>query len=714
MKTIINNIGFLSKFLNITKSHRYNFNSLLTQLYSVPVQNPPSSVRRYSRSSATPWYLRILLALNLILYSLVVQAEFHECSPNSFVGNDLIGLNAFARSGAIVVEAYVREPFGGIVMPGTEKQFDFYIDADQNLNTGDARPGTIKGVDYRVGCHVLINEFPICYLYSSPVNIGGAEQRITELQSTISMNGLQVIIPIQSSAVDVIAFSHGGINFYGDKLGNGDRCPEAGVFDTASGGLVVRQPSAVINQSIADASGADLLGWKFQTYGDQFRIQIDYQYWVDPLSFDFSGRIEMDTDRDLATGLVQTPVPIPSPSFNEIASWGWDVAIHYFGGTGTASDPTPVYLDFGVQSKYIIPPEHTYASPLRFPFGEGYNDGRWYITENKVFFEGSLSLLDARRWQILPDIGLLVNRITTDGKIIARLFTIDSAEANVGDMVPKNYQAFDTGAGKNVAAIEWQPDRLVSGESATGDHSPQFDIKRVEAQISNGNLIVSGTLVRLESNWPATWYIVFLETDPNISTGVPVNNPESNSETILADYIIWIKPVDLGGYLGWTTRIVKPDALEEPDPEEGRDSGLSMRFSDPSVVESSAKVVMTIPLSTIGNPSDRIRVYFASYDPRINFINEVAPLAPLTLYINTEDSTIRCSTNFVTVSDIQYSSDTTEKSEVSITTDGYVIIPEGTSVDYNAPVISLKPGFHAELGSLFSSIAMPIDCTQAM
>lgn len=241
------------------------------------------------------------------------------------------------------------------------------------------RPGAIRGIDYRVECHIQINEFPTCDLYKPPSEVWGAEQSLGKVNAEIiNPNILQIVISSiefsKYNSSDVIAFARGGTDFNSGKAGNGDRCPEYGVIDTSTGGLVLRQPVAPVDKVIQDSTGPDLLGWQLQTFGDQFRLIIDYKYAVNPLSTAFSGRIELDTDRDLNTGLVQTPFLIPSP-FNEIASWGWDVAIEFMGGSGTGSDLRPFSLDFGKQSEYIIPPSPTYASPYYFPFGKAITMG---------------------------------------------------------------------------------------------------------------------------------------------------------------------------------------------------------------------------------------------------------------------------------------------------------------------------------------------------
>lgn len=311
-----------------------------------------------------------------------------------------------------------------------------------------------------------------------PFEIFGIEQNLGQIPAHIYLpNILSIMLP-NNDPMDIIAFAHGGTEFYSGKNGNGDRCPSQGVFDTSTHSFIVREPAVPINRVIEDSTGIDLLGWSLQTFGDQFRIVIAYKYPVDPLNLNFSGHIELDTDQDLNTGLVHTPFMIPYP-FNEIPSWGWDVAIEYSGGAGIASDPHPFKLDFGVQSPFINfydPTPPLDSSFPYFPFGNNYNDGRWYITGNNqlVVLEGSLSMLDAWQW-LSTDAGVIVNRVSADGNMIGRLFTraFGSISVTARDIIPKD-NAFDFWTGIKVPAISWNPDTMVSGFSPANDHAPQY------------------------------------------------------------------------------------------------------------------------------------------------------------------------------------------------------------------------------------------------
>jgi len=563
----------------------------------------------------------LLAQLILTVFSINSFAICHLCSQNGLVGNDLTAIEAKIEGGVLTVEVWARESFNPFMAPTTSSQVQFFIDADQDLETGDARPGAIRGSDYRISCIFLL-DLPVCTMWLLPTTTYGQEVNLGTVTATLSDcgHGLQISVPSTFTASDVFAFAHGRSGFNNGGTGNGDRCPEAGAFDTATGTVKVRHPASLVDAEIDDCSGTTLQGWGFQTFGDQFRIYVGYQYPINPLSLHFMGRVELDTDRNLQTGLVQTPFLIPSP-FNEIPSWGWDVAIQFHGGGGVASDPTPFYLDFGKQSFFIQPPEPNYAYPYGFPFGECYNDGRWYVYGNHLWLEGSLSILTARKWCI-PGGGVVdVSKVPTDGRVIGRLFTNDYK--NITDMIPKNDQAFEVAEKTEVPALKWIPEKMVSGTAPANDAGAQWDLTQVDAQLDGENLVIRGTLTRLESTWKLTYLHVFFDTDSDSLTGTPISNP-LGGEAIGADYSVNIFPFDLYGYIGYTLELYKSDGSKE-----GHDSWLNMKFSDPFQANSPAQFLVTVPLSAIEKPKGPIRLYVASSGQ--GSLHDIAPINPLSL-----------------------------------------------------------------------------------
>ena len=624
MKREVKRIGMIPKFPKKISYYYHQFGKTAMDRATILVNWYHLKALRTSRIQTGRVYLLLkmflLAQLILTVFSTNSFAICHLCSQNPLVENDLISIEAEIEGGFLTIWVCARESFNPFMALTTSSQVQFFIDADQDPETGDARPGAIRGADYRISCIFLL-DLPVCRLWLLPTTTYGQEVDLGTITATLSDDGhcLQVSVPGTFTASDVFAFAHGRIGFDGGT-GNGDRCPEAGVFDTATGTVEVRQPASLVDAKIDDWSGTTLQGYGFQTFGDQFRIHVGYQYPINPLSLDFMGSVELDTDRNLQTGLVQTPFLIHSP-FNEIPSWGWDVAIRWLGGGGIASDPTPFYLDFGAQSFFIQPPESTYAYPYGFPFGERYNDGRWYIQGNHLWLEGSLSILDARKW-CLPGGGVTdVSRVLTDGRVTGRLFTSDYK--NITDMLPKNDQAFDVAGKTEVPAIKWIPEKMVSGTAPANNVGAEWDLTQVDAQLDGNNLVIRGTLTRLESTWTLTCLHIFLDTDSDSLTGTHISN-SLGGEVIGADYSVNIFPFDLFVYIGYMATLHKPDGSKE-----GHDSWLNMRFSDPSQVNSPAQFLVTVPLRAIDNPKGPIRLYVASSGQ--GFPHDIAPTNPLSL-----------------------------------------------------------------------------------
>jgi hypothetical protein len=556
--------------------------------------------------------LRVLafLVLSLAVAVSPVQAQQFTCTSNQLVGSDLTMIDAGVVGGRLGINVLAAKPFDSLAIT-TASQVDFFIDADQNPDTGDLRPGSIRGVDYRVSC--LAGMITSCTLYALPADPYGPETVVNvPVASTLYANGygLAISFPAPSTASDVFAFAHGRIGVFSGGSGNGDRCPEAGVFDTATGSVTVRAPAAVIDAVIDDGSGAALLGWRFQTFRDQFRLIAGFKAPVDIFSLNFQGRIELDTDRSLMTGLVHTPFVIPSP-FNEIPSWGWDVAIAMQGGSQGGSDPIPFYLDFGNQSAYNQPPR-SYAFPYGFPFGEKYNDGRWYVYQNNLILEGSLSMLDARAWAPTT-----VTRYPANGGVIGRIFT--NINAQISDMIPKNGSAFDTAVNQIFPALQSVPAQTVSGPGSCGG-DPHWDFSYADAEIAGDNLVVRGLLNRLDPSWRATHLALFLDSDNNKATGTVIS---LGAEPVGSDFTVFVSPRDLYAYIGYTVDLIRPD-----NSREGHDSWLNIRYSDPNQINSAAEVVLTVPLAALGHPTTPIRLYLGSIAIDNKGVPQLVCLAP--------------------------------------------------------------------------------------
>ncbi len=78
--------------------------------------------------------------------------------------------------------------------------------------------------------------------------------------------------------------------------------------------------------------------------------------------------------------------------------------------------------------------------------------------------------------------------------------------------------------------------------------------------------------------------------------------------------------------------------------------------------------------------------------------------------VNLDTDSLDCSTLPVVLEDVEYTTDTMERSEASITSEGTVIVKDGVNVVYSAPFINIEPGFMVEYGGQFSANTMVVDC----
>jgi len=85
----------------------------------------------------------------------------------------------------------------------------------------------------------------------------------------------------------------------------------------------------------------------------------------------------------------------------------------------------------------------------------------------------------------------------------------------------------------------------------------------------------------------------------------------------------------------------------------------------------------------------------------------------LGLYVAVTSSDNVCLSTLLSFNNLTYTSNATIKSGISITTTGAVIVNNTAHVSYQAPNITLKPGFHAQAGSTFSARATAVYCPQA-
>lgn len=78
-------------------------------------------------------------------------------------------------------------------------------------------------------------------------------------------------------------------------------------------------------------------------------------------------------------------------------------------------------------------------------------------------------------------------------------------------------------------------------------------------------------------------------------------------------------------------------------------------------------------------------------------------------FANLESNT-NCSSNTLIIDNIQYNENASEQSQIDIITNGNVAVENLVSISYQAPAITLNPGFHVRAGSHFTAISTSVSC----
>lgn len=563
------------------------------------------------------WVMRSVIYIALMFVAVPMLHGQVNDDVDTWTVQDITQLNASIQQDTFLVEATIEGSFGDWSVP--IRNFDFFLNTDQNLATGDARPGGVEGVDYILRCAVIMGA-PACELCLLPQTPGQQEKKISldkipGARAGTSGKTLRVQLPVSSmggtNAIDVFAFANlssapqGGPSPSGPVkiTGEGDRCPDHGVLDTHSGTVVDRRGSAVVDVTFTDTQGdrpggMDITAVRFRTLGDQFEITLSYSEPVIPEEI-FNGTeallITLDSDGSLETGAW--------PMGESIPTWGGDVKLVFTMST------TGVYSPILLMGDWT--PQVTFGYPS--------NDGRWRIDGNNLIFAASLSVFDAYaiRQGIGNESSYVGTRIPTDGKMIADVVAwwipaYSNGQDKNPDLVPGNGKGLDAGSGKVLDPLVWLQDKVKSEtDPAEFGVYGQMDIIQVDAQIEDRFLVVKGMLPRCdpavasEGKNAALMFKVELDTDRNINTGNPVSQPLGQGQqqigvdlTIIAVAKVTVTS-GLGAY-GTSVLVADPTGAQ-------RIQGAWGYLRLPST--GAADFTVTIPLEYIGNPQTAVRFY---------------------------------------------------------------------------------------------------------
>ncbi|MBI3469666.1 MAG: hypothetical protein HY000_42250 [Planctomycetes bacterium] len=434
---------------------------------------------------------------------------------------------------------------------------EFFLDTDQNPATGDVRVGHVGGAEYRITS--LYGGVSDYHLYSLPtatvtsdadcipLAIGmkcpNREEQLTVTGPASYYKGtLTITVPLGAignpRAVDVFAVAHARDDA-SHIAGSGDRAPDYGAIDTATGQVVVRRPGVTQWVTVTDTPGDtpldpfsrmplgyDITSAQFITIADQFFTNLAFTQPVNPTNIVYgthlSGEIVLDSDRSLVTG--------PIPLGEDIPTWGGDTRLSF--------DLS------GLAPKILLQPS---AEGTPVMFGSDRNDGHWLAVGNTLSLTGSLSLFDAFH---LASLGLKQGtfRVPTDGSMNAQVNTLFNQR--LADTLPGQNRVVDTGTGGVLAPFKWDATGTVSCTdpaartvSCTDPEYPTMisgiDLKRVDAQVINNNLVVKGVLTSWNNTEVGNLFEILLDTDMNAATGELVANGPGGA-ALGADYTVQV------------------------------------------------------------------------------------------------------------------------------------------------------------------------------
>ncbi|HSN76784.1 MAG TPA: hypothetical protein VL334_17055 [Anaerolineae bacterium] len=494
-----------------------------------------------------------------------------------------------------------------------------WVDSDQNPDTGDARYAHLGGADYMIECYTLppVVHCRVADLPTLPTTDTETWTDFTEIPgASVSLAGniLSFQLPVSAlgtpAAVDLFAGTFKGFVALDDRVADGDRCPDAGALDTATGSVVVRRPIAhpidiTFPDIIGDSTGGadlDITSARLRTFGDQLEITLSF---VNPIqytsfAYELEGTLLLDTDHSIFTGF--------EGMGNGIQTWGGDVLLSY--------SISKLSRDFTLQ--YFQGQSTMYTR-----FQPRYNDGRYRISGNQLILTASASLFDARiqtsellqgqwhdAWIRQPVSGDMLGHLAT------RHGSLDA------DVLPENGGALDTATGQAIAPLAWHPDLTVTATDPQGDvvTSTGTDLIRIDSEVVDQNLVLKTTLSRWDTTDINHAFGAYLDTDMNADTGwVLQNNLNAPYAAVGADYTVTVLPVLTTGL------VVYPTTLYRAEPEIRFHNLDALTYARPG--PGNNYFTITIPLSAIGNPPE-LRLFVKSFMNGIPVV-DVAPVYPM-------------------------------------------------------------------------------------
>jgi plastocyanin len=584
-----------------------------------------------------PRYLSILSATSSVaLWFLLLVTVAHAAVDDpvdEWAKFDITQLDAQVYNGYLDLNIGMRDPLTSLPNPLdlSYPVIEIFLDIDKDSNTGDYRLGAVAGTDYLIKCSGSITIF--CTLYIPPYD----RLKEMEILSFSQISGASVMLPnsrtltlhlpttaiggIDSLDVFAVAYSEGDNPILSQKIlnGNGDRIPNAGALDTATGEKVVRHPGAPVNATMiaepdSGQGGYQLTEAQFRTFDDQFEITLSFDKPINlSNSIALQGGIVFDSDRSLATGQLQMDTRNSHGLGLEIPTWGGDVELTF------RFDDVQTIRSLGLSYGRNYAPT-LFSLPINFgsPCGQNAypltglkacNDGSWHVQDNRLVLTGSLSPLDSftegEDTVDIPSDSNEIIRHATDGRMNVRVYTVDEA-TGAEHVTPEMGRAFDTETGQVLEPLMWDSNLMKSESDPQeyGEVAYGIDLVRVDTQVSGDNLIVKGVLSLWSDVDPNGWFEILLDTDMNTSTGELVTNSFApGTPSIGADYIVNVMMVAQIPLINLFVELVTPEGMVE-----AHDAFLFPEPNSSYVPDKEDGFTVTIPLESIGSP-DKLALF---------------------------------------------------------------------------------------------------------
>ncbi|HEY7120281.1 MAG TPA: Ig-like domain-containing protein, partial [Tepidisphaeraceae bacterium] len=506
------------------------------------------------------------------------------------------------------------------------RKVSFFIDADQNPQTGDYRPGHVRGIEYRVDAE-LASIFADASLYAmrttAPADGLNPDDDISIVNAALPIsysNGVaQIQVPLNlignPTGVDVFAKSYtGNAGTATTYYISGDRSPDYGAIDTRTQHIVIRKPAASQSVSITDptfdnaANGFDLTQVTYEVFGDQFFLSQNYRQSFDPTQPNFpgpEGTIYFDVNRGLLPGAFDNGADVPTFGIDTLLQYGINSG---GGGIGSAA--------IFVQTVDDVGGHHV-------EFGGPGSDGRWATlssgAKNGLQLSGSIGLLDTK---LNSNASVTPTRALAKGPVYFQAYTDNVGGTDYDGITASHTQMIDSATGLRLDSLTFDTSKAVFANDPNEFGNAVPDVVQVQGEVQGDLLIVRAFIKNFIASDFTSLFDILIDADNNPLTaplGV-VSNPTNGGGPTGVDFIATVQrsdsvgPVTLAGFKLSTGLQIRDDAAVSVHPA--------------ATLGQNGSFTISIPLSVIGGNPTAVRLYVGAGDYLVGQ-GDIGPAAPL-------------------------------------------------------------------------------------